>query len=104
MQTATAKDGGKATRTAAEDRVVAVIPKRPRTEIRAVLREYDGELLAELRTFVRLKDGRWVPTARGVVLPAEHANELAVGAGRLAERAKVRAPGERARRGEPDAD
>jgi hypothetical protein len=68
----------------AEDRVVAVIPKGPRTEIRAVLRKYDDELLAELRTFVRTGD-RWVPTARGVALPAERMAELARAAEALAQ-------------------
>jgi hypothetical protein len=88
MDAGMGKDSGKATRTAAEDQVVAVIPKGPGTEVRAVLREYEGELLAELRTFVRTS-GEWVPTARGVALPVERAAELAEAAEALAQAVKV---------------
>ena len=71
-----------------EGLVVARIPKGARSEIRAVLREWKGELLAELRTFVRRKDGEWSHTVRGVSVPVGQADELAQGAQALADAAK----------------
>lgn len=89
MHTDTVRGRGTATRADAQEQVVAVVPKGRRTEIRAVLREYDGELLAELRTFVRLKEGRWVPTVRGVALPAERVGELVKAAEALTQAASA---------------
>ena len=71
-----------------EGLVVARIPKGARSEIRAVLREWKGELLAELRTYVRKKDGSWSHTLRGAAVSVERADELAQAAQALADAAK----------------
>ena len=70
------------------ERVVCTIPKGERCEIRAVLREYEGQQLAEVRVFLRKRDGGWLPTRRGVSVPVERADELLAAVRALAEAAR----------------
>ena len=84
--------------------VVARIPKGPRCEIRAVVREYQGKQLAELRIFANAH-GRWTPTRRGVTVAVARVDELAAAAQALAAAARALAaaragPGQVSRRGE----
>ena len=68
--------------------VAYVIPKGERCEIRAVVRPYQGSLLAELRVFVKRGDGTWMHTGHGVSLPVERAGEFLPAAQALAEAAR----------------
>ena len=70
---------------ASSDVFVARVRKGDRCEIRAILREYEGQKLAELRTFVKRTDGTWTPTARGVTVPRERVGELADAASALSK-------------------
>ena len=62
------------------EKMVWALQKSPKVQLRAVLRVYKGEVLAELRQFVRKADGSWTPTARGVSLPVEQVEEFGVAA------------------------
>ena len=62
------------------EKMVWALQKSPKVQLQAVLRVYKGEVLAELRQFVRKADGSWTPTARGVSLPVEQVEEFGVAA------------------------
>lgn len=74
------------------ERVVYTLPKGKRCEIRAVVRLYEGQQLAELRVFLRKADGSWMPTRRGVSVTAGRADELLGAAHALAEAARGTGP------------
>lgn len=63
-----------------DEKVVYSFPKGRRSEVRAVLREYQGHELAEIRTFYLDMSGNgtdcWEPTPRGVAVPRAQAHEL----------------------------
>ena len=70
------------------ERVVYRFAKGSRCEVRAVIRPWEGQELAELRVFLRKGDGGWLPTRRGVSVPVERADELLAAAQALAEAAR----------------
>lgn len=84
------------------DIVVYRFPKGKKSEVRAVLRQWGGRWLAELRVFVRVykveefKGGqtyreRWLPTPRGLAVPVEQVGEVVKAAQALAEEVARRA-------------
>jgi len=55
--------------------VYQIATNREDQVIRALVQEYEGRSLLQLRVFYE-KDGEWRPTQRGVALPADRLDEL----------------------------
>ena len=55
--------------------VYEIATKRDDQVIRALVQDYEGRSLLQLRVFYE-KDGEWRPTQRGVALPADKLGEL----------------------------
>jgi len=82
--------------------VVYTFPKGKKSQVRAVLRQWGGRCLAELRTFVNVYraeeieggvtyEHKWLPTPRGLAVPVEQVGELLKAARALAAEAARRA-------------
>ena len=65
-----------------ERRVVAVIPKGEKHEIRVSLSRYRGRTFGDFRLFV-FKDGDWIPTQKGCTVGVEQLKELEEAVARL---------------------
>jgi transcriptional coactivator p15 (PC4) len=70
-----------------ERRVVQVIRKGPRQEIRVSLSKFRGQTLGDLRLFVANEQGEWIPTTKGCTIGVEQLDELAEAVGRLRQAA-----------------
>ncbi|MBI5597634.1 MAG: transcriptional coactivator p15/PC4 family protein [Elusimicrobia bacterium] len=59
-----------------EDLIVHEFEKNARERVRAVVKEFKGRLLIELRAYYPTEDGQWKPTRRGLTLVADKAGPL----------------------------
>ena len=57
--------------------LLAVIPKGDKNDVRVHLAEYRGQHVLDIRAwFISSKDGKPVPTKKGISLPIEKTGEL----------------------------
>lgn len=59
-----------------EDILVKAFDKNARERVHAIVKEFKGRLLIELRAYYPTEDGQWKPTKRGITLCAEKARQL----------------------------
>lgn len=59
-----------------EDIIVRAFEKNARERVHAIVKEFKGRLLIELRAYYPTEDGQWKPTKRGLTLCADKARPL----------------------------